>query len=107
MNRIRVKILSLGFLCIMNALLCLAQNDESIITFRQNLRKDLPIFKQLVTSLHPIYSKPGIREQVSGKIDSLYRLGQPLTISQVASVFKYVDIGDLCADTHKIGRAHV
>ncbi|MBN9380487.1 MAG: hypothetical protein J0H74_06970 [Chitinophagaceae bacterium] len=84
----------------MNALLCLAQNDESIITFRQNLRNDLPIFKQLVTSLHPIYNKPGIREQVSGKIDSLYRLGQPLTISQVASVFKYVDIGDLCADTH-------
>lgn len=100
MNRIRVKILSLVFLCIMNAFLCLAQNEESIITFRQNLRNDLPIFKQLITSLHPIYNKPGIREQVSRKIDSLYRLGQPMTISQVASVFKYVDIGDFCADSH-------
>jgi len=82
------------------AMLCCGQSDDQLITFRQNLRQDLPLFNKLVTRLHPVYNKPGIREQVSRKLDSLYRLNHPLTIGQVGEIFKHVSTGGLCSDAH-------
>lgn len=81
-------------------LLCSGQSADPLITFRQNLRQDLPLFSKIITRLHPLYNKPGIRDQISTKLDSLYKLNTPLTMGQVGSAIQAANTGGQCTDAH-------